>query len=125
LYPFKVLTTGPDSFTIQNPGKRVARGESLLVYADYCASEHQSPRVETLIEQDGRVMMLDPKYPAATFGCHKATVPLITIPRVMALESTSAAGTGKARLQIVIRYRINALREVQYNFTTDEFIIDP
>lgn len=125
LYPFEMFSSTPDSWVVQNPGKRVARGQELKVYLDYCATSRRAPRMDTLIEQDGRIMLLETQYPKAAIGCHKSVVPLAKIPRIMAIESTSAGGTGAARVQITLRYRINALREIQYNYTTDDFIIDP
>ena len=125
LYPYKVLTVNPGSWVVQNPGKRVARGEAVQLYVDYCTTRQDAPRMDVLIEQDGRAILFLPQYPASSIGCHKAVVSLVTIPKVIAIESTSAGGSGKAKLQIALRYRINALREIQYNFTSDEFIIDP
>lgn len=124
-FPYEILVVNPGSWVVTNPGKHVRRGEQVLIYVDYCARRHESPRLDAAIEQEGRLMLLKPQYPAATIGCHKVTVPLVNIPRVLAMESTTSGGSGKARLQFTIRYRINAIREVQYVFTTDEFFIDP
>lgn len=124
-YPFDIFTAKPGSWVVQNAHKHVARGEPLVVSLDYCVTEKLSPQMDMLIEQDKRLMLLETTTPAATIGCHKVVLPITTIPRVLALESTTAAGDGKATLQVTLRYRINALRTVQYSFQTDTFIIDP
>lgn len=125
-FPFQVLDMKPGSWEVKNPGKRVARGEKLQVYLDYCVlKRHDSIRLESKIEQDGRFIFLDPQFHVAPLGCRTVTAPLITIPRVISIENTTARGAGTARLLVTARYRINALREVSYSFTTDQFLIDP
>lgn len=125
LYPYDILTVNPGSWAVQNVDKRIPRGEKVWIYIDYCAKEHKSPRMDIAIEQDSRLMYLTPQYPAATMGCHKTVLPLATIPRVLAIESTTAKGDGKARLFISLKYPVNAIRDVEYNYYTDQFVIDP
>lgn len=98
-YPQQVLTATPDSWTVQNPGKRVARGEPLFVYVDYCLSIEQAPRLDMLFEQDSQFIPLDALFPPATVGCHKVTSPIITIPKSLPDESTTARGDGKNEAQ--------------------------
>lgn len=124
-WPFNPLTTNPGSYEVVNPGKTVARGETLLVRVDYCKHTSDTAQLDTIIEQEGRLLLLAPQYPAATTGCHDVVVGIATIPPNLALESTSAAGSGRAKLRVSYRFRINTLREVSYSYVTDEFVITP
>src|SRR6185312_7245663 len=120
-------TMNPGSWTVQNPDKRVKRGDRLMVFIDFCVHRHESPQVDTLIEQaDRHLWLLDTQYPPApSLGCHQRTIPLITVPRSLPIEATSSAGSGTAMVHVTFRYHVNALREIQYSFTTEQFIIDP
>lgn len=125
LYPFHVLDVQEGSWTIANPDKRIRRGEPIQVNIDYCLRTDKAPRMDMLIEQDNRVIFLETRYPPVDPGCHKVTVPLVNIPTVLPIESTTEGGTGAARLRVMVTYPINALRDVQYTFQTDSFVIDP
>jgi hypothetical protein len=125
LYPYDILQVKPGSWTVQNVDKRVPRGDSAMLYVDYCADSSEPPRMEARLLQEGRLLPLRPhKFPAATKGCHAITLPL-AIPRVLSIESTTAKGTGLAQLELTLHYRINPLREITYKFTSETFLIDP
>src|ERR1700759_3259301 len=75
-WPFEIFEAKPGSWTVQNPGKHVRRGEAIVVYLDYCVHERLSPHMDMLIEQDKRLMLLETTTPAATLGCHKVVLPI-------------------------------------------------
>lgn len=125
LWPFDPVEVNEGSYVVMNEGKRVARGETLLVYVDYCKKLNVRAQLDTMIEQDGRLMLLMPQYSERPFGCHKLTIAIATIPANSQIETTTASGSGRARLRLNYRYRINQIREVEQSFVTDEFIITP
>lgn len=126
LWPFTPLHVASKAhFTVANPNKTVSRGEALKVVFDYCQETTERVQLDSDIEQDSRVMLLSTQYPTIKSGCHKVNVPIVVIPKNLALESTTAAGDGKAIVRATYRYKINALRDVTYTFVTDEFTINP
>jgi hypothetical protein len=123
-WPYEFITMKPGSWVVENPGKRVSRGGILLLHVDYCADFENPPLMASEIEQDSRVMLLKTiPFPAPT-GCHSLKLP-VSIPDVMALESTTAKGTGHAILRVHLMYRVNAVRDVTHVYVSDDFVIDP
>ena len=125
LYPYALLQTKPGSWTVKNPGKLVPRGTQVLLAVDYCASFATPPVLLPRLEQEGRLIPLSPReFPGPAEGCHLLNIP-IGVPRALPLESTSAGGSGQARLYITVQYKPNPLRDLYFDFVTDVFTITP
>jgi hypothetical protein len=126
LWPVEPLTVEPGSFEVLNAHKTVARGEILIVRVSYCKSSDIIAQMVSSIEQDSSLWLLSADHPGFTVGCHRnSAIGLVTIPSTLPLESTTAAGSGKAVLRVRLDYTVNVLREIVYSFVTDEFTITP
>lgn len=123
VYPFDPLTVNPGSW--QTTKTVVRRGDWLNVRLDYCQHNALVPRLDFTIEQDDRLMLMAPAYGTNQTGCKKEESPILQIPYNLALESTTGAGSGTARILVTVTFRINSLREVQYHYKTNTFVIEP
>lgn len=123
MWPFDPLWVSNDGFV---PVKsHFKRGERLMVRVKYCHRWNVQAQMDTSIEQDNRLLFMLPQWPTPKVGCHTIVFPLLTIPRTLALESTTAAGNGEARARVAFKFQANPLRTVDYQYTTPIFYIDP
>jgi hypothetical protein len=123
-WPFEPLRVSEGNLALVNA--RVPRGETLYAWMSYCKPKPYQARVETMIEHaEGSLYLLRTQYPPPTSGCNKVKVPLARIPANLPIESTTAVGSGHARIVVSYHFELNALRTMSYTYRTAWFTIEP
>jgi hypothetical protein len=122
LWPFEPLQMKPGSWEVTNFRGQIPRGEDLRVHVGYCLDDFPAT-LETAIEQDGRILLMDAKTEPLRPGCHDENEVLITVPQIMPIESTYPTRSGVARVRVTYKVQVHPLREIAYKFETSEFVI--
>lgn len=114
-YPYNVIKINNLPFPVVT--KEVLSGGSVVIDIDYCkymnAVAHYS--VQFINQESKEIINLEERY-ISNFdkGCDRINF-FIKTPRDMP--------TGKYTLKIILNYKVNPLREVQYTFLSEEFTV--
>ncbi len=115
LYPYKVVQINKLPYPVKTPV--VKTGEYLILDADYCKfMALPSTYALQFIEQpSGKVVTIEERFSSnLDTGCHKVDFSVL-VPESMT--------PGKYKVKILLRYKVNPWREVQYSFSSDPFEI--
>lgn len=115
LWPFDPLKMHEGSWTTTK--KEYHHGEWVDVRLDYCQTMKGTPRLDFTIEQAGRLIPLVPAYGNDRAMCEKKEAPILQLPANAILDKSPV------KINIKITFQINTLREVVYQFQTNEFIV--
>ncbi len=116
LWPFNLLESYEGAWDVVNPDKVVRYGESAMVNWRGCRNTDLPATLDTEL-QGTVVISLPGRVSTRRPGCQTVPFPVAYIsPQV-------PAGTYRAR--IIITFRVNPIRSVQYIYETDEFRVVP
>ena len=111
-YPYEIIRVDPSSFAVQQ--SVVARGDQVIVRLKFCKYSPVVNQITTTLI--GPVLVpLPPNQMDLAVGCYDTKFSLATIP--------DATPVGTYKVRATYRYKLNFLREVTYQFETDEFAI--
>ena len=112
-YPFKVYEQHYDKLPVFNANHEVMPGEKLLYATDFCKYINKPAIVSKWI-QNSELIYFSDVTSNAEIGCRESNVALL-VP-----EYTTP---GKAKLIVLIRYKVNLLQTREYKLETEDFII--
>jgi hypothetical protein len=113
LWPFNIIDV-KEPMKVLNPNKQVALGDALIYEEDYCKYV-SIPATTTVTLHNEVIVGLPVRHGNIPLGCHKR-VSFQRIPETPLI-------VGKAYVEFIHTYRINAIRTVSDTSTTEEFEI--
>jgi len=115
LWPFDPLTMYPGSWATTK--REYHRGEWVEARLDYCQHSKGTPRLDFTMEQNGRLFPLVPTYGNDRAICEKKDAPILQLPYNGVLDKSPV------KILVVITFRTNFFREIQYRFETNQFTV--
>lgn len=108
------LTFNNDPLNYEIDKQVYKRGENVNVYVDFCKNREATGRTTWRLV-DTVQFFFPEKTSSAAPGCYEGWLTIATIPQVVATGTYHLEGTGYVS--------INPLKEVQYEYKTEQFLI--
>lgn len=108
LYPYKIVEM-KQPYEVLTP--EVKQGEILIYKQDYCKYTSKVPTVQRYFV-DGLIYAMAEASPTLKEGC-RTNLASILVPRNLP--------TGKYYMRTIVTYKVNPIRNIIFEFSTDEF----
>lgn len=114
LWPFNLLDSHEGAWNITNPGKVVHYGETAMIQWRGCRHTDLPAHIDT--ELRGNILLsLPPRVSTTVPGCQTVGFPIVHVgPEIP---------PGRYHARVIITFRVNPLRDVQYVYETDVFTV--
>ena len=114
LFPYKIAEYKNVPFPILNENKIVKRGDRVRYLIDACKYTTQIPELIKFFV-DGVIFETPKTVGVVPFGCNQVTADAY-VPR--------AIPTGVYSLKMVVKYKVNPIRTIEYTNITEKFTVE-